>query len=342
MFDNEKGQGMKIKNVLVTGGGGFLGKAIVKKLIEKKLDVTSFSRNFYPELENMGVVQIQGDIADKNSVVKAFKNIDTVFHAAAKPGMWGPYEDYFMVNVKGTKNVISACIENKVKQLIHTSSPSVISDKKDKENVNESALYPEKYLTPYSDTKAQAEKLVSKVSNKDLQTIILRPHIIWGPGDNHLMPRLIKRAKRLKRIGPKTCLMDTIYIDNAADAHILASEKLEENPSLSGNIYFVSQDEPINPWDMVDNVLAAAGLPKVKGNVSTRTAYTAGAFFEFVYKIFNIKAEPPLTRFAAIEMGASHWFNISRAKKDLGYYPKISIKEGLLRLKKWFLTLEEK
>jgi len=332
---------MQIRHILVTGGGGFLGKAIVKKLVEKNLNVTSFSRSFYPELEKMGVKQVQGDLVDKKAVTKAFEKMDAVYHVAAKPGMWGPYEDYFAVNVKGTENVISACLENKVRQLIHTSSPSVVSDKKDKENVNESALYPKKYLTPYSETKAQAEKLVSNVSNKDLQTIILRPHIIWGPGDNHLMPRLIKRAKKLKRIGPETCLMDTIYIDNAADAHILASEKLEENSSLSGNIYFISQDEPINPWDMIDDVLAAAGLPKVKGNVSTRTAYAVGAFFEFVYKIFNIKAEPPLTRFAVIELGASHWFDISRAKKDLGYYPKVSTKEGLFRLKQWFSTLEK-
>ncbi len=333
---------MQIKHVLVTGGGGFLGKAIVKKLLKKNYMVTSFSRNFYPELEKMGVKQIQGDLADKNTVVDAFKQIDAVFHVAAKAGMWGAFQEFFQANVIGTKNVISACLKNNVRQLIYTSSPSVVSDKKDKININESAPYPKKYLTPYSETKAKAERLVIKISGKRLKTIIIRPHLIWGPEDNHLVPRLIKRAKRLKRIGPKDCLMDTIYIDNAADVHVLASEKLEENPSLSGNVYFVSQDKPIAPWDMVDAVLNAAGFPPVKGHVSTKTAYIAGAVFEFVYKLFNIKTDPPITRFTALEIGTSHWFNISKAKKELGYYPKVSTEEGLQRLKQWFSAMEQK
>lgn len=331
-----------IKNVMVTGGGGFLGKAIVKKLLKRNHNVISFSRNFYPQLEKMGVEQIQGDLINKNAVTKAFENIEVVFHVAAKAGMWGPFEDFFQANVIGTKNVIYACLKNDIKQLIYTSSPSVVSDKKEKANINESAPYPKKYLTPYSETKAAAEMLIRKVSGKALKTIIIRPHLIWGPGDNHLVPRLIKRAPKLRRIGPGDCLMDTIYIENAADVHVLASEKLDENHSLSGNIYFVSQDEPIAPWDMVDAVLGAAGLPPVKGHVSTKTAYIAGAVFEFAYKLFNFKTDPPITRFAAIELGTSHWFNISKVKKDLGYYPKVSTKEGLKRLKRWFSSNGDK
>ncbi|MEN8211294.1 MAG: NAD-dependent epimerase/dehydratase family protein [Thermodesulfobacteriota bacterium] len=333
---------MHKKNVMVTGGGGFLGKAIVKKLLKKSYNVTSFSRNFYPELEKLGVKQIQGDIVEENIVLNAFKQIDTVFHVAAKAGMWGPFDDFFQANVIGTKNVISACLKNDIKQLIYTSSPSVVSDKKEKANINESTPYPKKYLTPYSETKAEAERSVRKVSGKKLRTIIIRPHLIWGPGDNHLVPRLIKRATKLKKIGPKDCLIDTIYIENAADVHVLASEKLEENHSLSGNIYFVSQDEPIAPWDMVDAVLGAAGLPPVKGHVSTKTAYIAGAVFEFIYKLFNLKTDPPITRFVAIELGTSHWFNIAKAKQDLGYNPKVSIKEGLKRLEQWFSSNGDK
>ena len=337
---NKKGQGMEIKNILVTGGGGFLGKAIVKKLIAKNLTVTSFSRNFYPELENMGVCQIQGDLADKNAVVKAFEKIDAVFHVAAKAGIWGPVQEFFRANVTGTENVISACLENSIQQLIYTSSPSVVFDEYDMENVDESLPYPKKYLAPYPKTKAMAEKLVQKAASKDLHTIILRPHLIWGPGDNHLFPRIVKRAKKLKKIGRKDDLVDTIYVDNAADAHILAFEKLLENPLLSGNIYFVSQDAPISKWEMVNAFLEAAGLSPIKGHVSGKTAYVAGSIFEFVYKLFNIKKEPPMTRFAAKELATSHWFNISGAKNDLGYYPKVSTQEGLLRLKQWFSTLE--
>jgi len=331
---------MEIKNVLVTGGGGFLGKAIVKKLVKKNLAVTSFSRNFYPDLENLGVLQIQGDLADKNAVAKAVRNIDSVFHVAAKPGIWGAFEDFFQVNVTGTENVIFACLDNNIKQLIYTSSPSVIFDENDMENVDESASYPEKYLAPYPETKAMAEKLVKSAAKKGLTTIIIRPHLIWGPEDNHMVPGIINRANKLKRVGRKDDLVDTIYVDNAADAHILASQKLIENPSLSGNIYFVSQDEPVSKWEMANAFLDAAGLPPINGHVSAKTAYIAGSIFEFVYKLFRLKKEPPITRFAAKELATSHWFNISRAKKDLGYTPKVSTQEGLRRLKQWFLTRE--
>lgn len=333
---------MEIKNVLVTGGGGFLGKAIVKKLLKKQFIVTSFSRKFYPDLENIGVIQIQGDLADKNCLVKSFKNMDAIFHVAAKPGVWGPFEEFFQVNVTGTQNVISACLENKVKQLIYTSSPSVIFDDHDMENMDESIPYPKKYLAPYPETKAMAEKLVKSAAKKGLQVIILRPHLIWGPEDNHLFPRIIKRAKKLKRIGRKDDLVDTIYVDNAADAHLLASQKLLENPCLSGNIYFISQDDPVSKWEMITAFLDVAGLPPLKGHVSENTAYIAGSIFEMVYHFFNIKKEPPMTRFVAKELSTSHWFNISRAKKDLGYSPKISTKEGLKRLKQWFSTMEQK
>ena len=331
---------MEIKNVLVTGGGGFLGKAIVKKLVAENLAVTSFSRNFYPELENMGVCQIQGDLADKNAVVKALEKIDAVFHVAAKAGIWGPFQEFFRANVTGTENVISACLENNIQQLIYTSSPSVVFDEYDKENIDESTPYSKKYLAPYPKTKAMAEKLVRNAEKNGLKSIIIRPHQIWGPEDNHIIPAIIKRASKLKTIGRKDDLVDTIYVDNAADAHILASQKLLENPLLSGNIYFVSQDEPISKWEMANAFLDAAGLPPIKGHVSAKTAYIAGAIFEFVYKLFRIKNDPPVTRFAAVEAATSHWFNISRAKKDLGYYPKVSTQEGLLRLKQWFSTLE--
>ncbi len=327
---------MEIKNAAVTGGGGFLGKAIVKKLLEKDLDVTSFSRRFYPELERMGVKQIQGDLADRQSVAGALKNMDVVFHVAAKPPFWGSYEAYYQANVAGTQNVIDACKENQVSQLVYTGSPSAVFDDTDMENVDESVPYPEKYLAPYPQTKAMGEKLVRKASEHGLLTISIRPHLIWGPEDNHFLPKLIKRAKSLKQVGRKDDLVDTVYVDNAADAHILASEALTKNPSLSGNVYFISQDDPVSKWDIANAFLDIAGLPPIKGHVSGRTAYIAGAFFEWIYKFFGIEKEPPMTRFAAKELATSHWFDISRAKKDLGYSPEISTEEGLKRLKQWF------
>ncbi len=330
-----KAQKMEMKNVLITGGGGFLGKAIVRKLRDKHIQVTSFARQFYPELDALGVTQIQGDLTNKASVVQAFKDMDTIFHVAAKPGIWGSYDSYYQVNVMGTSHVIEACRSNGVERMIYTSSPSVVFDEFDMENKDESIPYPDTYLAPYPKTKAMAEKMVVKAAKEGVPAIILRPHLIWGPEDNHLVPKIISRAKRLKVIGPKDDRVDTIYVDNAADAHVLAAEKLLVRPDLSGNIYFISQDDPISKWEMINAFLDAAGLPPIKGHVSARTAYMAGWVFEGIYKLFGIQKDPPMTRFAAKELATSHWFDISRAKKDLGYTPAVSTQEGLIRLKKW-------
>jgi len=327
------------ETILITGGGGFLGSAIIKLLMKNKVGIISFARNHYPELDKPGIKQIQGSIIDQNAISAACKNVNTVFHVAAKPGIWGKYKDYYQTNVIGTKNVIQACRQNNVSSLIYTSSPSVIFTGFDMEGVDESAPYPEKYHAHYPETKAMAERLVAKASKQGLPAIILRPHLIWGPGDNHLAPRIIARAKKLIRVGNGTNLVDTIYIENAAQAHLLAARALKNRPKLSGNIYFISQDEPIFLWKMIDNILAAGGKAPIKKSISKRTAYIIGAMIEVIYKIadklFRLKQEPPLTRFVAQEFATAHWFNISAAKKDLGYKPNISIDEGLVYLQKW-------
>jgi len=324
-----------MKNVLVTGGGGFLGRAVVKQLVQKKIRVTSFARQRYQALEQMGVDQIQGDLTDVRAVMGAVKGMDTVFHVAAKPGLWGSYDSYHRVNVIGTRHVIDACRTRGVEKLIYTSSPSAVFNDSHMEGVDESVPYPDSYLAPYPKTKAMAEKLVRQAAGQGFSAIILRPHLIWGPEDNHLVPGIIKRAKRLKIIGPTDDLVDTVYVDNAAWAHILAAQKLEQHPELSGRIYFISQDDPVSKWQMANAFLKAAGLPPVKGHVSAGAAYAAGYFFETVYRALRIQKEPPMTRFAARELATSHWFDISRAKKDLGYYPKVSTREGLQRLEQY-------
>ena len=325
----------KAEKALVTGGGGFLGKAIVKQLLNKDYDVYSFSRSRYDSLSAMGITQIQGDIRDPIAVDNACPGMDVVFHVAARAGVWGEYEDYFQTNVLGTKNIISSCLKNSVRRLIYTSSASVVYDGKDMKGANESAPYPEKYLTHYPKTKAMAEQIVVNASGADLLTAILRPHLIWGPEDNHLVPRIIERADRLFKVGNGKNIADTIYIDNAAVAHILAAEKLLERPDLSGNIYFISQGDFVPVWEMINNILKAAGLNPVKRSVPAWIAWFAGAMLESIYKAFKIKKEPQMTRFVALELSTSHWYDISAAKKDLGYEPIISTKEGLLRLEKW-------
>ncbi len=324
-----------MEQVLVTGGGGFLGKALVKKLMERDYAVTSFSRHHHKTLAQMGVPQISGDLTDAAAVKRAVKGMQTVFHVAAKPGVWGHYKTYHAVNVTGTEHVIAACLSQGVKRLIYTSSPSVVFDGSDMENADESVPYPKSYLAPYPETKAAAEKLVRQAAQQGLDVIILRPHLIWGPEDNHLLPGILKRAKRLRIVGRTDDRMDTIYVDNAALAHVLAAQKLKENSSLSGNIYFISQDDPVSKWEMVNAFLDAAGLPPIKKRVSAQTAHAAGWCFEKIYTLLGIAAEPPMSRFLAKELATSHWFDISRAKNDLGYVPEISTQEGLRRLKEW-------
>ena len=324
------------RNVLVTGGGGFLGKAIVRKLVERGDTVASFSRGFYPELAEMNVEQIQGDLGDQQAVSNACENVDTVFHSAAKAPFWGPYEAYYQTNVVGTQNVIAACRDREVAYLVHTSTPSVINTGKGSvEGIDETTPYPHTFPTPYHETKALAEQNVVAASGNGLRTIILRPHLIWGPGDPHFTPRILARAGKLLQVGDGKNLVDTIYIDNAADAHLLAANALEVSGDLSGNIYFISQDEPVYLWDMINGILKAGGKAPVTRSISSQTAYTIGAVLEFIYRLFRIKSEPKMARFVAHELSSAHWFDISAAKRDLGYEPRVSIKEGLEELKKW-------
>ncbi len=129
--------------------------------------------------------------------------------------------------------------------------------------------------------------------------------------------------------------MDTIYIDNAAEAHLLAAVALLSRPELSGRVYFISQDDPIVLWDMVDAILAAADLPPVKRTISAPAARRIGALMEWIYRWLHLPGEPPMTRFVAEELATAHWFDISAAKSDLGYRPLVSTKEGLRRLRVW-------
>jgi nucleoside-diphosphate-sugar epimerase len=324
------------KRVLVTGGGGFLGSAIVRRLVFRGDRVTSLARKFYGGLESLDVRQIQADISDINAVIRACQGMDMVFHTAAKPGVWGKYQDYYRPNVLGTENIVAACAHHRIPVLIHTSSPSVIFDGSDMEGVDESRPYPKKHPTHYTRTKAMAEKIVLSATREGkIKALVLRPHLIWGPGDPHLVPRVLERADKLVKVGNRDNLVDTIFIEDAATAHILAGDKLAENPDLAGRIYFISQDAPIPMWDMINGILRAGGKPPITRTMPAGVVRVVGALLEGTYKLMGIKTEPPMTRFVAQELATAHWFNISAAKTDLGYRPQFTIDEGLEQLARW-------
>jgi nucleoside-diphosphate-sugar epimerase len=327
--------GHKPESALVTGGGGFLGLAIVRALAGRGDRVRSCSRSRHAELAALGVEQVCGDIADLPALERACAGVQAVFHTAAKPPPWGSADDYYRTNVLGTQNVIAACLNRSVPRLIHTSTPSVIFGGRDLEGVDESVPYPPRHTAAYAATKALAEQAVIRAADNRLRTIVLRPHEIWGPGDPHFAPRIIARAGRLRRIGNGRNRVDTTYIDNAAQAHLLAADALRDNPGLSGRVYFISQGEPVPAWDMIDAILKAAGRGPVRGRVPHRLAWAMGLVFEKLYAWLNLAGEPPMTRFVADALAKAHWFDIGAARRDLGYQPNVTTAEGLRRLEAW-------
>jgi len=338
---------------LVTGGGGFLGKAIVKRLVDRGDTVRSISRRHYAELDALGVKQFSANLAETSSEqpadvlprIKAVEGCDVVFHVAAKAGVWGRRRDYWQTNVGGTSDLIATCVICRVPRLVYTSSPSVVFDNRDEDGIDESAPYPSTFLAHYPETKSWGERVVKQwngyaENGHTFSTVALRPHLIWGPGDNHLIPRLLDRARRgkLRRVGDGNNIVDATYIDNAADAHILAADRLAPDSPIAGKAYFISNGEPVNLWDFINRILDCAGLPPVTKSISARKAYAAGAAMEVLYKLLPLPGEPPMTRFVAKQLSTSHWFDLTAARRDLGYEPRVTVEEGLKRLRERFLT----
>jgi nucleoside-diphosphate-sugar epimerase len=303
--------------------------------------VTVLGRSTFPQFDK-SIHCVQVDIRNRDALTRALKGQAVVFHTAAIPGIWGNYNEFYQTDVVGTSNVIAACRAQNVKKLIYTSSPSVVFGQEDIEGVDESAPYPKTYLCHYPKTKAMAEQQVMQANGTALATVCLRPHLIWGPGDPHLVPRLIERARRNKlvRVGNGMNRVDMIYIDNAVEAHVQACNRLEPEGDVAGNCYFVSDGKPVVLWNWIDDVLRKLGLPPAERSVSFEMATLLGALLEGIYGLLRVKTEPPMTRFLAAQLAASHYFNISRARRDFGYNPVVSSEEGMDRLVEYFIRQE--
>lgn len=322
-------------HALVTGAGGFLGQYITRQLVARGDKVRALSRGNYPFLAELGVESVQGDLQDAAAAERACRGIDAVFHVAAVAGIWGKWQTYYGINVLGTRNIIAACRKNSVPRLIYTSSPSVTFAAKDQCGIDESAPYPKRWLAHYPHTKALAEQEVLAANSAELLTCALRPHLIWGPGDQHLIPRLLDRARagQLRRVGAGKNLIDAVYVENAAAAHLLAAEKLHTSSPVCGKAYFITNGEPVNCWDWINEILALAGVAPVTKSISYRAAYAAGAVLEGLWTLTGRTDEPRMTRFLAAQLATSHYFNITAARRDLGFEPKNSMAEGMQRLR---------
>nr|BDT28225.1 NAD-dependent epimerase/dehydratase family protein [Bacteriovorax sp. HI3] len=325
---------MKSTKVLVTGAGGFLGSYIVRDLKERGYEVYSFSRKKYKNLDDLGVIQRQGDLGNYDDVEAALEGIDAVIHTASQVGMWGRYDDFYKTNVTGTDNIIRACHKHHIKKCVYTSTPSVAFGEESLKGVDESIGYPERYLSIYAETKAIAEKKVLMANNGILSTVALRPHLIFGPGDLNLVPRVVEaaRAGRLKIVGDGENLVDVTYVENASLAHVMALEKLEANSPIAGKAYFLGQG-PIKLWDFTNELLVRSKLPPITKKVPFRIAYTVGLMIEMGLKLVGkYDIHPPMTRFVALQLGKSHYYNHHNLEHDLGFKPKYSIEEGLDKL----------
>lgn len=323
---------------LVTGGGGFLGGAIVRRLLERGWSVRTLQRGQYPKLDELGVEQVRGDIADEETVSRSVNGCGIVFHVAAKVEPWGAYPPFHRTNVVGTENVLRAMRDRGCAKLVYTSTPSVVHRRGDLAGVDESEPYPDHFDAAYPQTKAAAEMAVLAANDDRLATVALRPRLIWGPEDTNLVPQIVERARsgQLRFVGDGSNLVDTVYIENAVDAHLLAADRLEPGAPCAGRPYFISNGEPWPLRRIINGILEAAGVPPVDRTVPLKAALAAGFVFEALHKVVPSKDGPRMTRFIAHNFAAAHWFDISAARRDLGYEPRVSIEEGLLRLKTWF------
>lgn len=326
--------------ILVTGGGGFLGQALCRGLAERGHDVSSFNRGRYPALEVLGVRQLQGDLGDRDAVLSACMDMDAVFHSAAKAGAWGSYDSYHRANVAGTQHVIDGCRAHGIGRLVYTSTPSVThrATHPVAGGSAETVPYGDAFKAHYASTKTLAEKSVLAANDVALATIALRPRLIWGPGDNQILPRLVQRAKagRLRLVGSGDNLVDSTYIDNAAQAHLDAFAALTPGRACAGRAYFISNGEPLPMRELLNGLLRAAGAPPVGKSLPFAAAYAIGAVCEAAWTLLPLAGEPPLTRFLAEQLSTAHWYDMGPATRDFGYVPGISIAEGLERLRESF------
>ena len=325
------------ETALVTGGGGFLGRRIVELCLERGDRVRFLARGRYPEVEALGAEGLQIDLRDESALAKACEGVDVVYHVASKAGYWGDRAEYVSINVDGTKNLLAAARRSSVRRLVYTSTPSVIGYERDAEGIS-SAPYPQSWESIYGESKATAEQLVLAANSETLQTVSLRPHLVIGPRDNNLLPRVVERARqgKLVIVGDGRNKVDLTYVDNAAWAHLDAADAMRSpSPACAGKAYFISNDEPVLLWDWVNTLLPRVGVPPVTRKVSLGTATFLGSTFELAHRLLPLSGEPRMTRFLAAALARSHWYSMEPAKRDFNYHIRVSMAEGTDRTVAW-------
>lgn len=323
----------------ITGASGFIGGKIAERLLAEGRRVRVLARRPLPHLEALGAEVIPGDLDDREALRRGCQGAETVFHVAGRVGVWGSPREFFAVNVGGTQNVIAACHEANVPRLVYTSSPSVVYNGGDLAGLDESAPLCTTAPCAYPTSKAAAEREVLAAHGPSLATVALRPHLVWGPGDKNVVPRVLALARtgRLKIIGSGRNKVDVTHISNVVDAHLLAEGALLNvaAPATNhpgGKAYFITNGEPVLLWDWINQLLRGVGIPEITKHVPLPMAYAAGGLLEGLWRVLPLKGQPPMTRFVAKEMATDHWFDLSAARRDLGYDPRVKMAEGTAEL----------
>lgn len=319
---------------LVTGGGGFLGRRIVEMLAAEGHEVLFLARGAYPEVAACGATGLQHDLRQRAGLDAHLAGVDCVFHVASVTGVWGERSWFFDINVQGTRNLMDAAVAAGVPRFVYTSSPSVTFDGRDHVGATEADCpYPSTFEAFYPESKAVAEReVLAENGRRGMATTALRPHLIWGPRDPHLLPRVIQRRRqgRLRVVGTGENKVGLTHVDNGAVAHLQAAAALvdPEAPN-AGKAYFITDLEPVALWPWLDAFLQAVGERPIQGKVSVATARRVGSVLEWIWGTLGLGGEPPMTRFVAAQLGTSHWYDLSAAIQDFGYAPVVDPAEAL-------------
>ena len=320
--------------VLVTGGGGFLGRHVVEHCLARGHRVTALGRGEYPEVEALGAGTVRADLERPEQVEAAVAGHDAVVHVAAKTGVFGPRESFFGPNVRGTENVIAACRAAGIARLVHTGSPSSTFDGRDHLRVDRDLPHARRFLSPYPESKAASEALVLAANGPGLATCVLRPHLIFGPGDPHLIPRLLERgrSRQLAIVGDGTNEVSLSWAPDAAAAHVDALERLDPGAPHAGRAYFIAQRDPVVLWEWINALFGRLGILPVSRHVPLRVAYGLGFCLEQAWRLLRRPGEPRMTRFVALQLARSHSYDPSPAERDFGYRETVTMAEATERL----------
>jgi 2-alkyl-3-oxoalkanoate reductase len=311
--------------VLVTGASGTLGAATARALAARGDQVTVLQRR----PAGLGLPEVLADVADAEAVRAAAAGQDGVIHLAAKVGYSGTWPEYAAANITGTRSVVAACRSAGVGRLVHVSSPSVAHAGSSLVGVGAGPADPDRARGAYARSKAAAEQVALAADGPGLCVTAIRPHLVWGPGDQQLVGRIVQRAHagRLVLVGTGAALMDSTYTDNAVSALLAALDRVE---AAAGRALVVSNGEPRPVAELLAGICAAAGAPAPRRHVPARLAYAVGLLAEGLGRVRH--REPPMTRFLAEQLSTAHWFDQRETRAVLDWTPAVSLDEGLDRL----------